>query len=107
MTLSLTTLLSVPVPAGFVVDSVLIRELELSEKMNRVYKRNAGAVGECETSAGVVVQVNRVVVPEWADALLKTHENRSLFNFLPKKNSKTFRFGTGEKFCCLLGLMQS
>ena len=86
MTLSLTTLLSVPVPAGFVVDSVLIRELELSEKMNRVYKRNAGAVQEnVKHPLGLVAQVNRVVVPEWADALLKTHENSEFVQLSSRK----------------------
>lgn len=86
MTLSLTTLLSVPVPAGFVADSVLIRELELSEKTNRVYKRNAGAVQEnVKHPLGLVAQVNRVVVPEWADALLKTHENSEFVQLSSRK----------------------
>lgn len=75
MNLSLTTLMSVPVP-NFVVDPSLIEALEWSEKNNRVYKKNAGVVQEnVKHPLNLIAQVNKAIIPIYADALLKTHEN--------------------------------
>ncbi len=76
--MSLATLSSVPVP-DFVVDPEVVGLLEVSERENRVFKRNAGAVQENVKHPLVLVdRVNRCVVPSWADALLKTHANSEL-----------------------------
>lgn len=78
MTLSLETIRSMPMPE-FNVDPRLVRELEESEKLNRVFKRNAGANQEnVKHPTKLLGDLNSVVVPEFQHELLATHQNTEL-----------------------------
>jgi hypothetical protein len=78
MTLSLQTILSLPLLA-FKLDDRLILALEKSEKTNKVYKQNAGSAQEnVKHSKELMKKVNQVVIPEYADLLLTLHENSEL-----------------------------
>jgi hypothetical protein len=78
MTLSLETLLSLPVP-DFRVDQLLIQELEASEKVNKVYKQNGGAAQEnVKHPLELVVRINHLVLPGYSELLLATHGNSEL-----------------------------
>ena len=75
MTLSQSTLLSVPVP-DFEVSSKLVSKLEQSEVSNKVYKKNAGASREnVKHSLELILKLNYLVKPEWAKKLVSVHEN--------------------------------
>jgi hypothetical protein len=85
MTLSQETLFSLPVPP-FANSAVLVKKLEESEKLNKVYKQNAGAPREnVKHPQSLIVQVTSLVMPRWASLLLLTHEN-SEFAQLPKSD---------------------
>jgi len=78
MTLSLETLKSMPLPR-FAIDLHLVDELETSEKVNRVYKRNAGVDQEnVKHPAELIDKLNCVVIPEYRERLLATHQNTEL-----------------------------
>ncbi|QWC15827.1 SAM-dependent methyltransferase [Cellulomonas dongxiuzhuiae] len=90
MTLSQETLLSLPIP-DFKVDDSLVGLLEESERVNKVYKMNAGAAQEnVKHPLALVAQINRLIVPDYADRLLLTHENTEFAQA---------RFLPGEKGC--------
>lgn len=75
MTLSQNTLLSLPLPE-FEVDHELVRQLEHSEKTNKVYKQNAGAAQEnVKHPPELLARLNALVAPDFAERLLITHEN--------------------------------
>jgi hypothetical protein len=75
MTLSLSTLLSTPVPK-FSLNARLIEKLESSEISSKVYKKNAGASREnVKHSRELILLVTKQVIPHWAEELCLTHEN--------------------------------
>lgn len=75
MTLSQETLKSLPFPE-FNAASRLVKLLEASEIDNKVYKQNAGAAQEnVKHPLTLVSQLNRHVIPEFADILITTHSN--------------------------------
>lgn len=78
MTLSLETIHSLPMPE-FKVSQKLVSQLELSEKTNIVFKRNAGANHEnVKHDQELISRVNKLVMPSHSASLLKTHENSEL-----------------------------
>jgi hypothetical protein len=83
MTLSRTTLLSLPVPE-FHLDKDLLVALESSESANRTFKVNAGSVQEnVKHPPGLVGRLNALICPEFADQLLATHTNSEFACRLP------------------------
>jgi len=83
MTLSRATLLSTPLLTGVNVDtrtaSRLIQRLEESESSNLVIKLNSGKGNEnIKHSRELIHDINRLLVPAYADALLQLHSNSSL-----------------------------
>lgn len=75
MTLSLQTLLSLPVP-NFALDHNLIRELEDSELVNKVYKKNGGAPQEnVKHPIELIERVNELVLPKHRETLMRSHRN--------------------------------
>ncbi len=80
MTLSLETIKSLPL-LEFKVDGEIVAALEKSEKTNKVYKQNAGAAQEnVKHPKDLIIRVNNIVIPEFADLLLTLHENSELSN---------------------------
>ena len=78
MTLSQETLRSLPVP-HFTVSQSLVKKLEASEVSNKVYKQNAGAPQEnVKHPKSLVNSVNKIVIPDFAELLIGTHENSDL-----------------------------
>lgn len=78
MTLSLESILSLPMPE-FEPDKKLVAALEKSETTNLVYKKNAGAMHEnVKHDQELVLKLNKLVQPKYADRLLLTHENSEL-----------------------------
>ena len=75
MTLSLETLLSVPL-LDFNLNKRLINELEKSEITNKVYKQNAGSAQEnVKHSLKLLVKLNNHVTPKYSEILTQLHEN--------------------------------
>lgn len=75
MTLSQETLSSLPIPK-FDIDYELIRELEVSETNNKVYKQNGGAKQEnVKHPLELIDRVNNLVCPVHASTLINTHRN--------------------------------
>jgi hypothetical protein len=75
MTVSLKTIQTLPIP-DFTVDESLISLLEASEKNNVVIKMNAGKPNEnVKHPAPLVAALNALVAPEYAGALMETHNN--------------------------------
>lgn len=75
MTVSLKTIQTLPVP-DFTVDESLISLLEASEQNNLVIKMNAGKPNEnVKHPVALVVALNAIVAPDYADALMETHSN--------------------------------
>jgi hypothetical protein len=82
MTLSLETICSLPLPS-FETDKTLIDALERSERENVVYKKNAGAMHEnVKHDLRLVSQLNALVMPEFCERLILTHENSELVQLL-------------------------
>ncbi len=80
MTLSLETIMSLPL-LDFSVIAELVLALEKSEKINKVYKQNAGAAQEnVKHPKELIIKVNRAVIPEYADLLISLHENSEISN---------------------------
>jgi len=78
MTLSLATLLSCPIP-GFKVDSKLVSLLEESEKVNKVFKLNAGESQEnVKHPKALMKKLNKLVIPDYAELLLELHNNSEI-----------------------------
>jgi hypothetical protein len=78
MTLSLETLLSLPLPE-FELNKKIIKELEKSEKTSKVYKQNAGAAQEnVKHPKSLIDKLNHAVIPEYAKLLTSLHENSEL-----------------------------
>lgn len=78
MTLSMETLLTLPVPA-FKLDSRIIKSLENSEKTSKVYKQNAGAPQEnVKHPKSLINKLNTAVIPEYANLLIGLHDNSEL-----------------------------
>jgi hypothetical protein len=75
MTLSLETLLSVPL-LQFKLNQNLITELEKSESTNKVYKQNAGEAQEnVKHSQKLLIKLNNLVSPDYSKVLTQLHEN--------------------------------
>lgn len=78
MTLSLETLRGLPIPE-FKIDEDLIGDLQRSEVENRVYKKNAGADQEnVKHPSTLIASLNNLVIPQFQEQLLATHENSDL-----------------------------
>jgi hypothetical protein len=78
MTLSQETILSLPIPS-FSPQTKLIRSFEESEKVNKVYKQNAGAAQEnVKHPADLVMQANCLILPEYAQSLIELHGNSDI-----------------------------
>jgi hypothetical protein len=87
MTLSLQTLMSLPL-LTFRMNSKLVTELKESELSNKVYKRNAGALQEnVKHPRKLIAKLNKVVIPDFADELIKLHGNSDVSIFLDRFNS--------------------
>lgn len=87
MTLSQETLLSLPMP-NFNAPMSLIEELMKSEKMNKVYKKNAGVEQEnVKHPKALLNKINKVVIPEYSAKLLELHENSDVLRILNSANS--------------------
>ena len=75
MTLSLETLLSVPL-LDFNLNKNIINKLEKSELTNRVYKQNAGEAQEnVKHSQALLTKLNDLVYCEYSSILTQLHEN--------------------------------
>jgi hypothetical protein len=78
MTLSLETLMSCPIP-DFKVSSKLVSLLEESEKVNKVYKLNAGESQEnVKHPKALMTKLNKLVIPDYAELMLELHNNSEL-----------------------------
>ncbi len=78
MTLSQETILSLPVPS-FLTSTSLIKSLEKSEKVNKVYKQNAGAAQEnVKHPTDLVMRANHLILPEFAELLIRLHGNSDI-----------------------------
>ena len=85
MTLSLETLMSLPLPE-FEINKKIIAELEKSEKTSKVYKQNAGAAQEnVKHPKTLIDKLNHAVIPEYAKLLSSLHENSELTRLIKKK----------------------
>jgi len=85
MTLSLETLMSLPLPE-FKIDKKIVSELEKSEKTSKVYKQNAGAAQEnVKHPKPLIEKLNYAVIPEFAKLLIGLHENSELTRLIKKK----------------------
>ena len=83
MTLGLETIYSLPL-LEFTANKRLVGALEESEKTNMVYKMNPGALHEnVKHDLGLVKQLNKHIIPDFADRLLATHENSELVQLKP------------------------
>jgi len=84
MTLSLETLISLPLP-DFKINKKIIAELEKSEKTSKVYKQNAGAAQEnVKHPKALIDKLNHAVIPEYAKLLSSLHENSELTRLIKK-----------------------
>jgi len=78
MTISLETLLSLPLPS-FKLNRWIINALEESEKVSKVYKQNAGAAQEnVKHPKSLIDKLNFAVLPEFANQLGNLHDNSEL-----------------------------
>ena len=78
MTLSQETIGSLPVPK-FALNKSLALALEKSEKTSKVYKRNAGSDQEnVKHSMDLILDLNRLVAPKYANHLLDLHQNSDI-----------------------------
>lgn len=85
MTLSLETLMSLPLP-DFRINKKIIAELEKSEKTSKVYKQNAGAAQEnVKHPKALIDKLNHAVIPKYAKLLTRLHENSELTRLIDKK----------------------
>ena len=63
------------------VNAELVLALEKSEKINKVYKQNAGAAQEnVKHPKELLMKLNKAVIPEYADLLISLHENSEISN---------------------------
>ena len=85
MTLSLETLMSLPLPE-FKINEKIVSALEKSEKTSKVYKQNAGAAQENVKHPKVLIEkLNHAVIPEYAKLLTSLHENSELTRLIKHK----------------------
>ena len=85
MTLSLETLLSLPLPE-FKVNRKIVMDLEKSEKTSKVYKQNAGAAQEnVKHPKALIDKLNHAVIPEYATLLGSLHENSEFTRLIKRK----------------------
>jgi hypothetical protein len=78
MTLSLETLKSLPL-VDFIPSSEIIKKIESSEKVNKVYKMNAGEMQEnVKHPISLLSEINNQIIPKYSEQLLKTHSNSEL-----------------------------
>jgi hypothetical protein len=85
MTLSLETLNSLPL-LDFPVSKKLVAALEASELTSKVYKQNAGAPQEnVKHAKSLISELNRAIVPDFADVLGGLHDNSEVTKLLEKR----------------------
>jgi hypothetical protein len=79
MTISSTTIETLPVLEGLELHADLVSLLEESEAVNLVCKMNAGKPNEnVKHPVELLSKVNTAIAPEYVDELLKTHRNTYL-----------------------------
>ncbi len=84
MTLSLETLLSIPL-LDFELDKSLIRNLESSELTNRVFKVNAGVKQfNVKHSHKLQQELNDNLIPSYSNILTQLHENSEFSRLIQK-----------------------
>jgi hypothetical protein len=87
MTLSLATLLSLPLP-NFKINHKIVVELEKSEKVSKVYKQNAGAPQEnVKHPRSLINKLNQAVIPEHAKLLSTLHENSEFTRLIGQESN--------------------
>ena len=75
MTLSLETIRSIPL-IEFKLDKKLIKDLEISESTNKVFKKNAGVKQyNVKHSQGLLLRLNNKLIPKYSEILTQLHEN--------------------------------
>jgi len=85
MTLSLETLMSLPLP-DYKVNKKIVAELEKSEKTSKVYKQNAGSAQEnVKHPKALINKLNLIVIPEYAKLLANLHENSEVTRLIEQK----------------------
>jgi hypothetical protein len=85
MTLSLETLLSVPL-LEFSLNKKIINALEKSELTNKVYKQNAGEAQEnVKHSQALLTKLNDLVYREYSKILSQLHENSEFTRLINSK----------------------
>jgi hypothetical protein len=85
MTLSLETLMSLPLP-DFKVNKNIVSELEKSERTSKVYKQNAGSAQEnVKHPKALIIKLNHAVIPKYAKILTSLHENSELTRLIKQK----------------------
>jgi hypothetical protein len=76
MTISEKTLMSLPVINEMPTSNNLLSRIELSEKTNRVFKRNAGKDNEnVKHDPSLVREITKCLFPSYARALELVHNN--------------------------------
>lgn len=76
MTISEKTLFSLPIPHYVDVDLRLVKELENSESVNKVYKKNANKIIEnVKHDYELINRITRSLFPSYDKELLYTHNN--------------------------------
>lgn len=76
MTISEKTLLSLPIMHKIPVDKDLLLKIELSEKTNRVVKRNAGKDNEnVKHNPALIKEITNSIFPRFASSLALLHDN--------------------------------
>ena len=84
MTLSLETLLSIPL-LDFKLDKKLIQDLEASESTNRVFKVNAGVKQfNVKHSQKLQLELNEKLTPTYSKILTQLHENSEFSRLIQK-----------------------
>jgi hypothetical protein len=76
MTISEKTLLSLPIPEKINIDESIVKDLEISEKENKVFKMNAGKLnGNVKHSFKLIQEINNYMFPQFANSLVRVHRN--------------------------------
>ena len=70
----------------FPVSKKLVAALEASELTSKVYKQNAGAPQEnVKHTKSLISELNRAIVPDFADVLGGLHDNSEVTKLLEKR----------------------
>jgi len=82
MTISKKTLLGLPLPEKITINSNIIKDLEISESKNKVFKMNAGKLnGNVKHNFKLIKKIDNLIFPQFAENLMRTHRN-SVFEII-------------------------